>query len=175
MAGPFIDPVQFPIFTVREFCNQMYRLISASSPFVPLHGTDEQMAVRILNQMIQSYASSGLLQPIAKTISVPINLGIFNVVFVDPSYPTTETFLETVTLTTGLPTFTVVDGTVYHVGDSVTGNGIPALTTILSIVSNTITLTANATFTGASTLTFTRDITPSDTVFVKQGRLANPR
>src|SRR5579872_877631 len=130
MAGPIIAPVQFPVLTVKEFCFQVYRLVTASYPTVPLHGDDEQLAVRVLNQIMQSYSSSGLMLTIAKTISVPINLGIFNVAFVDPTYPTTESFFETVTLTTGLPTFTVADGTIYQVGDSVTGNGIPFLTTI---------------------------------------------
>lgn len=170
---PFIAPVQFPVLTVREFCFQMYRLISASNPTVPLHGDDEQLAVRVLNQIMQSYASSGLMTTIAKTISVPINLGIFNVVFVDPSYPTTETFFETVTLTTGLPTFTVADGTIYQVGEAIVGNGVPTLTTILSIVGNLITMTANATITGSSNLQIIKDLTPPDTVYVKQGRLAN--
>jgi len=42
----------------------------------------------------------------------------------------------------------------YTVGQDVIGSGIPAATKILSIVGNLITLTANATSTGASTLTF---------------------
>jgi hypothetical protein len=61
---------------------------------------------------------------------------------------------ESVTLTTGSPTFTVVDGSLYNVGDNVIGSGIPLDTHILSISANTITLTKNATSTGASTLTF---------------------
>ena len=61
---------------------------------------------------------------------------------------------ETVTLTSGSPSFTVADGSLYHVGDNVIGNGIPANTNILSIASNTITVDANATINGASALTF---------------------
>jgi len=61
---------------------------------------------------------------------------------------------ESVTLTSGLPTFTVANGSLYTVGQDVIGSGIPAATKILSIVGNLITLTANATSTGASTLTF---------------------
>lgn len=61
---------------------------------------------------------------------------------------------ETVTLTLGSPSFTVVDGTIYHVGDSVIGNGIPYKTNILSIAGNVITINANATINGSSALTF---------------------
>ncbi len=68
--------------------------------------------------------------------------------------PNLALLTESVTLTSGSPSFTVADGTLYSVGDSVVGNGIPANTFILSIVGNTITLTKNATITGASTLTF---------------------
>jgi hypothetical protein len=174
MPFPPVFPfVPYEPLTVREFCFQMYRLISASNPTVPLHGDDEKLAVRVLNQILQSYASSGLMLTIARTITVPVNNGIFNVVFTDPSYPTTRTQFETVTLTTGSPSFTVVNGAIYRVGETVQGNGIPFLTTILSIVGNLITLTANATITGTSNLRFIQDITPPDTVYVKQGRLAN--
>jgi hypothetical protein len=61
---------------------------------------------------------------------------------------------ETVTLTSGSPSFTVANGSLYKVGNNVIGNGIPANTTILSIATNLITLTKNATINGASALTF---------------------
>lgn len=61
---------------------------------------------------------------------------------------------ETVTLTLGSPTFNVVDGTLYHVGDSVIGNGVPYKTNVLSIAGNAITLNANVTVGGPSALTF---------------------
>lgn len=73
--------------TVREFVYQMYRLISASNPTIPLHGDDEKLAIRVLNQILQSYASSGLLLTIAKTVSVGVNLGNESIIFTDPSYP----------------------------------------------------------------------------------------
>lgn len=61
---------------------------------------------------------------------------------------------ETVTLTLGSPSFTVVDGTLYHIGDAVVGNGIPSNSNISGIVGNVITIDANATLNGASALTF---------------------
>lgn len=161
-------------FTVREFVYQMYRLISASSPVVPLHGDDEKLAVQVLNQVMQSYASSGLMITIAKTVSVPINLPAKEILFTDPTYVgpvTTQT--ETVTLVAASPVITVADGTLYAVGDGVSGNGIPPLTKILSIVTNTITLSLNATINGPSVLTFSHEIVDPSIVYIKQGRLAN--
>ncbi len=159
--------------TVREFCFQMYRLISASSPVVPLQGDDEKLAIRVLNQILNSYASSGLMTTIAKTVSVDINVPVKYIYFTDPDYPLTTTQTFTATLTNGSPSFLVADGTLYSAGDMVTGNGIPADTVILSIVTNTVTLTANATINGPSLLTFTHDIRDPDVAYIQIGRLAN--
>ena len=111
---------------------------------------------------------------IAQTVSVDINLPMKEILFTDPNYiglVTTQT--ETVTLTAASPVITVADGTLYAVGDGVSGGGIPLLTTILSIVGNVITLSFNATINGASILTFSQEIPQPDTVYIKQGRLAN--
>lgn len=159
--------------TVREFCLQMYRLITASNPTVPLHGDDEKLAIRVLNQILQTYAGTGLLLTIAKTVTTPVNLGKKEVWFTQPDYPTEEILTETVTLTTASPSFTVFNGLLYQVGDAVTGNGIPVNTFVLSIVVNTITLTNDATITGSSLLTFTRDISDPTVAYIKEGRLAN--
>lgn len=161
------------IYTFRQFVFQMYRLINASNPTIPLHGDDQELALLVTNQLLQSYASTGLMITIAKTVQVDINLGITEVWFTDPNFPT-ETYLsEPVTLTIGSPSFTVLDSSIYFVGDSVIGNGIPLNTTILSIVSNTITLTANATINGTSELTFIHDIRLPNVAYIKLGRLAN--
>jgi hypothetical protein len=159
--------------TVREFVLQMYRLITASNPTVPLHGDDEKLAIRVMNQILSNYASNGLLLTIAKTVSVPVNLGITDVWFVPKDYPLYSFQTETVTLTNGLPSFVVADGTKYQVGDLVTGNGIPTLTSILSISTNTITLTANATLSGVSLLTFAHYIGLPNVSYIAQGRMAN--
>jgi hypothetical protein len=162
-----------PSITVREFLLQMYRLINASNPTVPLHGDDEKLGVLLLNQIMQSYAASGLLTTIAKTVSVPIDLGIQQIVFTDPSYSNSTSQFESVVLTTGLPTFLVGDGTRYQVGDSVVGNGVPLNAVIINIAVNTVTLNVNATITGTSTLQFIHTIVDPTLVYIKQGRLAN--
>lgn len=159
--------------TVREFILQMYRLISASNPTVPLHGDDEKLALRVLNQILESYASSGLMLTIAKTVSVPVNLGIQQIVFTDPTYPTTTTQTVIANLILNFPTFNVVDGTLYQVGATVTGVGILPNTVIADITGNVITLSTNATATTTSVLTITQDIPHPGIVYIKQGRLAN--
>ncbi len=72
--------------TVREFIYQMYRLINASNPTTPLHGDDQELAILVLNQILQEYASSGLLITISKTVSVPIIQGVKEIIFTNPDY-----------------------------------------------------------------------------------------
>ncbi len=160
-------------YTFRDFAFQMYRLISASNPTTPLHGDDEKLCLQVLNQLMQAYAGNGQMLTIAKTLTCPIDIGINTVRFVDNNYPTDTIVTELVILTTSSPSFTVADGTIYNVGDLVTGNGIPALSAIISIDGNLVTLNNNATITGSSTLTFTQPIVIPGIVFIKQGRLAN--
>lgn len=160
-------------YTFRDFAFQMYRLISASNPTIPLHGDDEKLCLQVLNQLMQYYAGNGQMLTIAKTLSCPINNDIHTIRFVDNNYPTDTSVFEMVTLTMGSPIFTVLDGTLYSIGDVVTGNGIPALTTIFSIDGNIITITNDATINGQSTLEFIQPILIPGFVFIKQGRLAN--
>ncbi len=64
------------------------------------------------------------------------------------------TTTEIVTLTSTVNTFTVVSNANYHIGMAIEGTGIPAATTISNIVGTTITMSANATATGPSTVRF---------------------
>lgn len=160
--------------TVRDFIFQMYRLITASSPTIPLHGDDESLAIRVLNQILKNYASSGLLLTIAKTVTVPINLPVKEIYFTSADYVgvvTTQT--ETVTLIKVSPTITVADGTIYSIDDGISGGGIPLLTKISNIVGNVITMTMNATIDGASVLTFSHEVATPTIAYIKEGRLAN--
>ncbi len=160
--------------TVRDFVFQMYRLITATTPTVPEHGDDQKLAIKVLNQILSNYASNGLLLTIAKTVSVDINLPVKEIYFVSPDYvgPVT-TQQETCTLTAILPSFNVVDGSIYSVGDGVSGGGIPTGAKIATIVGNVITMTLNATLTGASVLTFSHEIPTPDIAYIREGRLAN--
>lgn len=70
--------------------------------------------------------------------------------------PNTAILNESVTLTSGSPSFTVANGTIYKVGDNIIGTGIASGSVISSISGNIITLNNNATINGASTLFFVR-------------------
>ncbi len=160
-------------YSVRDFCFQVYRLISAQNPTTPLHGDDENLCILVLNQLLQYYASSGLMLTIARTVNVSVNIGIRNVVFAPRNYPTSTTLTEIVTLSNGSPMFTVVNGGIYFAGDAVSGNGITPGTEILTVFGNTITLTENATLSGQANLTFIHDTSDPAIAYIKEGRLAN--
>lgn len=72
--------------TVKDFVNDAYQLISASSPTVPLHGNDLEKGVRFLNELLKSYSSSSLLLTIAQKINFQIQIGQQFVTFGDPTY-----------------------------------------------------------------------------------------
>jgi len=160
-------------FSVREFVFQMYRLISASNPTVPLHGDDEKLAIRVLNQLLSHYGATGLMLTIAKTVSVNINQPQSQIFFTPPDYSTTSTLTEIVTLNIGSPSFSVVNSGLYFIGDLVTGGGVPAGSSIIGIVGNVITISNNATANGSHNLTFTHDSSDPSVAYIKQGRLAN--
>jgi hypothetical protein len=160
-------------YTFRDYAFQVYRLINASNPTTPLRGDDEKLCLQVLNQLMQSYAGNGQMLTIAKTLTCPINIGIDTIRFVDNNYPTDTIVNEIVTLTLNSSSFTVADGTLYNSGEQVTGNGIPALSFIIAIDGNLVTLNNVSTITGTSTLQFIQPIIIPGVVFIKQGRLAN--
>lgn len=61
--------------TVREFVTQSYRLISAHSPTTPIPGSYLSEGIVILNQLLQSYAATGLMITIAKTETASVAIG----------------------------------------------------------------------------------------------------
>jgi hypothetical protein len=68
------------MLTVRDFITQSYRLVSAASPTVPLHGSDLSLGLQVLNQLLQSYASTGLMLTISREYSLPLSVGQENVI-----------------------------------------------------------------------------------------------
>lgn len=64
------------------------------------------------------------------------------------------TITETVTLTSGVNTFTVVSNANYHIGMAIEGTGIAPATTITNIVGTTITMSNNATSSTSSSVRF---------------------
>lgn len=65
--------------TVREFVEDSYKLVSASSPTVPLHGSDLSFGIKRLNALLRSYAATGMMLTIGKTESVNLTIGQQNV------------------------------------------------------------------------------------------------
>jgi hypothetical protein len=61
--------------SVIQFITQAYRLIGANNPTVPLHGNDFEQGLLILNELLESYASTGLLLTIAKYTNFPLVIG----------------------------------------------------------------------------------------------------
>lgn len=61
--------------TAKAFVADAYQLISASSPTVPLYGSDTSKGIQFLNELLQDYSSSGLLLTIAKKVDVVVNIG----------------------------------------------------------------------------------------------------
>jgi hypothetical protein len=61
--------------TTRQFLTQSYRLISAANPTQPLHGDDLSLGLTVLNQLLQSYASTGLLVTISRTEQTILQIG----------------------------------------------------------------------------------------------------
>lgn len=58
--------------TVREFAYQCYRLINPSNPVITLQGDDQKLIIKVLNQLLASFFSTGLLSPIARTETCPV-------------------------------------------------------------------------------------------------------
>ena len=102
--------------TVREFVYQMYRLINASNPTIPLHGDDQELAIKVLNQLLQSYASNGLLLTIAKDATVALTIGQQEVVCGPATYtPTPDITLGRLANITSA--WLILDGVTYPLID----------------------------------------------------------
>lgn len=78
--------------TVKRFVTDAYQLVSASSPTVPLQGDDMSKGVQFLNELLQDYSSSSLLLPIAKKISLVVNIGQQYVTFGAADYVPTPDY-----------------------------------------------------------------------------------
>ena len=71
--------------SVRRFVEQAYRLISAHSPTVPLHGDDLSTGIDTLNELLESFSATGLNITVARTESCPIIIGQQEVILGSPT------------------------------------------------------------------------------------------
>lgn len=74
---------------VREFVDDCYRLVSASSPTVPLHGSDLQKGIQFMNELLKYYSAVAMMTTIAKKVSFNVIAGQQFVTFGDPTYTPT--------------------------------------------------------------------------------------
>ncbi len=72
--------------TVKQFIQDSYQLISASSPTTPLHGDDMQKGVQFMNMLLDQYSATGLMTTIAKEIIFPLNQGQSIITFGSPAH-----------------------------------------------------------------------------------------
>jgi hypothetical protein len=75
-----------PEESVREFINDSYQLVSASTPTVPLKGNDLSQGIKVLNRVLAEYSAAGLLLTIPKQVDTPILTGQGRITYGDPSY-----------------------------------------------------------------------------------------
>lgn len=73
-------------YTVRDYAYQVYRLISASNPYLPLRNGDEAIVIQVLNQLLQAYAATGLMITIANTVTASVSNGNDGVIFTPENY-----------------------------------------------------------------------------------------
>lgn len=72
--------------TVKNFVQDSYQIVSASSPTVPLHGDDMKKGVQFLNELLNSFSATGLMTTIAKHITFILPIGQEEVTFGSPTY-----------------------------------------------------------------------------------------
>lgn len=105
-----------PVQTVKDFVNDSYQLISASSPTVPLQGNDQSKAIQFLNELLAFYSATGALIVTPLEQSFTLNIGVESVTFTDPSVtipPTTNPNFNIGRLANIQNAFLTLDGVTY--------------------------------------------------------------
>lgn len=75
-----------PSQTVKEFIDDSYQLVSASSPTVPLYGNDISKGLTLLNRLLKQYSASGLNITIAKHITFTLPIAQQEITFGAPDF-----------------------------------------------------------------------------------------
>jgi hypothetical protein len=92
------------------------------------------------------------------TVNTPVLIGNIN----GTTMSQIGVFTDTATTSSGFPTVTLAaTNLLIGAGQSVTGTGIPAGTTVVSVSTTTVTLSQNATASGSVTLTFNNNVAVS--------------
>ena len=64
-----------PTTSVRDFVTQAYQLISASTPTVPLQGSDLSIGISVLNRLLNQYSANGLMITIEQQVDYALSIG----------------------------------------------------------------------------------------------------
>lgn len=72
--------------TVKQFVQDSYQLISATSPSVPLQGDDMSKGVQFMNELLSSYSGTGLMTTVAKQVDFTMSIGQQFVTFASPTF-----------------------------------------------------------------------------------------
>lgn len=75
-----------PQQSVRQFVTNSYQMISASSPTVPLQGSDLSFGILILNQLLNQYSATGLMITVSQQVDYMLNIGQGTITIGDSSY-----------------------------------------------------------------------------------------
>lgn len=80
--------------TVKDFVQDSYQLVSASSPTVPLHGNDLSKGIQFLNELLGAYSATGLMITIAKLVTFTLPIGQQFITFGAPDYVPTPDVIQ---------------------------------------------------------------------------------
>ncbi len=64
-----------PQQSVRQFVTNSYQMISASTPTVPLQGSDLSFGILILNQLLNQYSATGLMITVSQQVDYLLGIG----------------------------------------------------------------------------------------------------
>ena len=81
--------------TVKQFVADSYQLVSASSPTVPLQGSDNLIGIALLNRLVSAYSGTGLMLTVPQEIIYNVGIGQATITFGSP------TFIPTPNVTSG--------------------------------------------------------------------------
>jgi hypothetical protein len=79
---------------VKDFIARSYQLVSASSPRVPLQGSDNVDSLFFFNKLLQYYSGTALMITVPKEINYNLSIGQQFVTFGDPTYVPTPDVTE---------------------------------------------------------------------------------
>lgn len=67
--------------TVRDFVRDAYKIVSANSPNVGLHGSDQSEGIKYLNQLVQEFSANPILITVSKEVTYTLVAGVSEITF----------------------------------------------------------------------------------------------